>query len=303
MDLTPKTLREVVFREKLRGGYHPDDVDEFLEQVAADLEVLHDRLRQAVERAQRAEAAAAAAPSDANPGDAEESVKTLVLAQRTADMHVQEAREKANRLVANAEQQAQSIVSSAQERGKRQEEETLASTHAELIKLEATRAQAQQEVEGLNRWIEEHKAHLSSTLKDALGVVERAGTLSPPPTSRPIDVGRPEPAAGPAGAAPQHASVDDSGTPASEDSDTALLAPGHEAGDPDSTVVSGRPGPSGPEPPMGEASVKADPVGGARPAAAGLGGADPADQALDEFFDDPEFADDRRFGGRLRRRR
>jgi hypothetical protein len=29
----------------------------------------------------------------------------------------------------------------------------------------------------------------------------------------------------------------------------------------------------------------------------------PDDQALDDFLDDPSFADDRRFGGRLRRRR
>ena len=51
MDVSPKTLREVEFREKMRG-YHPEDVDQFLERVAAGIEVLQDRLRQAVERAQ-----------------------------------------------------------------------------------------------------------------------------------------------------------------------------------------------------------------------------------------------------------
>src|SRR5271169_6601985 len=102
MDVTPKTLREVVFREKMRG-YHPDDVDQFLEQVATGLEVLQDRLRQAVERAQRAESAASAASatsvsvessSPAGPavtmGGTDEALRTLVLAQRTADLHVQE---------------------------------------------------------------------------------------------------------------------------------------------------------------------------------------------------------------------
>ena len=91
MDVSPKTLREVEFREKMRG-YHPEDVDHFLEEVAAGLEVLQDRLRQAVERAQRAEAAAAEAE-----GSDETLRKTLVLAQRTADMAVQEAREQAAR--------------------------------------------------------------------------------------------------------------------------------------------------------------------------------------------------------------
>ena len=60
MDVSPKTLREVEFREKMRG-YHPEDVDHFLEEVAAGLEVQQERMRQAVERAQRAEAAAAEA--------------------------------------------------------------------------------------------------------------------------------------------------------------------------------------------------------------------------------------------------
>ena len=49
MEVSPKTLREVEFREKMRG-YHPEDVDHFLEQVAAGIEVLQDRLRQAETR-------------------------------------------------------------------------------------------------------------------------------------------------------------------------------------------------------------------------------------------------------------
>src|SRR5579864_3889447 len=104
MEVSPKTLREVEFREKMRG-YHPEDVDQFLEQVAAGIEILQDRLRQAVERAQRAEAAAAEAG-----GNDETLRKTLILAQRTADMAVQEAREQASRILAGAEQQAQSII-------------------------------------------------------------------------------------------------------------------------------------------------------------------------------------------------
>ena len=36
MDVSPKTLREVEFREKLRG-YHPEDVDQFQAQGAADM--------------------------------------------------------------------------------------------------------------------------------------------------------------------------------------------------------------------------------------------------------------------------
>jgi DivIVA domain-containing protein len=57
MELTSKTFRDVQFREKMRGGYHPEDVDEFLEQAAAAAAELQQRLRGAEERAMRAERA------------------------------------------------------------------------------------------------------------------------------------------------------------------------------------------------------------------------------------------------------
>ncbi|GAC1315579.1 MAG: hypothetical protein NVSMB16_12580 [Acidimicrobiales bacterium] len=46
MELTPQVLREVEFREKLRG-YHPDDVDDFLEEAAVAVEDLLVRLHSA----------------------------------------------------------------------------------------------------------------------------------------------------------------------------------------------------------------------------------------------------------------
>jgi cell division initiation protein len=182
MEVTPKTLREVEFREKMRG-YHPEDVDHFLEQVAAGIEVLQDRLRQAVERAQRAETAAAEA------GGTDDTLrKTLVLAQRTADLAVQEAREQAARILASAEQQAQTILADAEEKGRRTLEDTIAECRAELTRLEGVRAQSQHEVDSLQRWLDEHKAHLTEALSEAMVAVERAGILWPAPSTRPIDV-------------------------------------------------------------------------------------------------------------------
>src|ERR1700733_108540 len=119
MDVSPKTLREVEFREKMRG-YHPEDVDQFLERVAAGMEVLQDRLRQAMERAQRAEQAAAEA------GGTDDTLRrTLVLAQRTADLAVQEAREQAARILAGAEQQAEGVLADAEERAQRAQYDAL----------------------------------------------------------------------------------------------------------------------------------------------------------------------------------
>jgi DivIVA domain-containing protein len=289
MDVSPKTLREVEFREKMRG-YHPEDVDHFLEEVAAGLEVLQERLRQAVERAQRAEAAA----SDAGGSD-ETLRKTLVLAQRTADMAVAEAREQASRILAGAEQQAQAILVDAEERGRRTHEDTIAECRAELSRLEAARAQSQQDVDTLNRWLEEHKAHLQESLSEAMAAVERAGVMWPSPSTRPVDMPRdgnlarlaPSPVPPPAPAP----------APESAGPDTAMWSPS----DQDRQDAS-------PSPPGGTPSAPPGPPPGAPRAETAVSYTDitegPNDQALDDFFDDgDELSDDRRFGGRLRRRR
>jgi cell division initiation protein len=283
MDVSPKTLREVEFREKMRG-YHPEDVDHFLEEVAAGLEVLQDRMRQALERAQRAEAAAAEA------GGTDETLrKTLVLAQRTADLAVQEAREQAARILAGAEQQAQAILTEAEERGRRTLEDAVADSRAELARLETARAQAQQDVDTLNRWLEEHKAHLQESLSEAMAAVERAGVLWPAPSTRPIDIpGGPSPA-GPVPMPLQPRPDSDSVGP-----DTAMwtLSDDERA---EAVVDSGEPVPAG----SGAGASGGE--GMAAPADVTDG---PADQALDDFFDEgQEVAADRRFGGRLRRRR
>ncbi len=279
MEVSPKTLREVEFREKMRG-YHPEDVDHFLEQVAAGIEVLQDRLRQAVERAQRAEAAA----SDA--GGADDTLrKTLVLAQRTADMAVQEAREQASRILASAEQQAQAILNEAEERGRKTLEDTINECRADLSRLEANRSQAQQEVDTLQRWLDEHKAHLQASLTEALAAVERGGVLWPAPATRPIDVPGQRPPANHAG---QGAQAEQPGRAEAEPpSDTVMWSPSREER---AEIAAPAAAPSmARTAPMREDDRR---------------GAVGDEQALDDFFDDSdEYDDDRRVGGRLRRRR
>lgn len=182
MDVSPKTLREVEFREKMRG-YHPEDVDHFLERVAAGIEVLQDRLRQAQDRAQRAEQTANEA------GGSDETLRrTLVLAQRTADLAVQEAREQAARILASAEQQAQSILGEADERARRSHEDAEVEVKAELNRLEASRQQLQADVENLTRWVDQHRAHLKANLEEAMAKIDQTELLSPPPTSHPLDL-------------------------------------------------------------------------------------------------------------------
>ena len=304
MEVSPKTLREVEFREKMRG-YHPEDVDHFLEQVAAGIEVLQDRLRQAVERAQRAEAAA----SDA--GGADDTLrKTLVLAQRTADLAVQEAREQAARILASAEQQAQAILGEAEERARRTMEDAVVDVRAELARLEASRSQSQQDVETLERWLEEHKAHLQASLSEALSAVERAGVLWPAPVTRPVEGSRRSAAVAPTANPAPSAGLDPAPGVSDPGSQTVMWTPSEEeraeiaapqAGGDIAGAGRAEPGPERADhghsdngrPEMGRADFGRE--------EAGRG---PDEQALDDFFDDNgEFDDDRRFGGRLRRRR
>lgn len=268
MEVSPKTLREVEFREKMRG-YHPEDVDHFLEQVAAGVEVLQDRLRQALDRVQRAESAAAEA------GGADESLRrTLVLAQRTADMAVQEAREQAARILASAEQQAQSVLGEAEERARRTLEDAVAETRSELARLEGIRAEAQQDVDMLQRWLEEHKSSLQASLSEAMAAVERSGVQWPAPSTRPIEgANRPPAPAVQAEPAPPPIEL--------SDPETAMWTPSDEDRIDLAAEEIQRPVPE-----------------------TDLFAPDPDEQALDDFFDDnDEFAEGRRFGGRLRRRR
>ncbi len=345
MDVSPKTLREVEFREKLRG-YHPEDVDRFLEEVAGGIEGMQDRLRQAVERAQRAELAAVPAPAPAPSFDTSATDdtlrKTLVLAQRTADLAVQEAREQAARILSSAEQQAQARLADADERARRTHEDALSDIRAELAGLEVTRQRAQQDVDALNRWVDEHRSQLIAALSEALGLMERVGVRTPAPTSRPIDL-PPGPRPGSAGQVTGGQVTGAGPGPSGDGGSPALtgLAPGPSGppgaggpggGGPGPARPGGNPVPSmkvvavesgsdsGPptvvwhpddaeSPPSAGRSGEVDPTPGhGNPAVEGHddGAADPQEQALDEFFDDGDdsgYLGERRFGGRLRRRR
>src|SRR5438105_963715 len=183
MDVSPKTLREVEFREKLRG-YHPEDVDQFLERVAAGIEALQEKLRQTTERAVHAEELASAT------GESDEALRrTLVLAQRTADAAIEEANASAGSLVTSAEQQARDIVEAANRQAAQIAVDAQRQLRDDLAVLEAARARLLEDVSQLEQWIEEHRASLSSALRDALQRVDEGVFVgSAPVEPAPVDV-------------------------------------------------------------------------------------------------------------------
>ena len=183
LDLSPKTLREVEFREKLRG-YHPDDVDDFLERVAAGLETLLDRLREANDRANRLEARATDRIDD------DDSLKrTLVLAQRTADLAVQEAQETAAKTLADAEEEARALLTRAESHANellRMGEEQL---RDDIKRLEAARDRMLVDLDALSAWMDEERNRLRVALGDALAHIEDAiPVVGAAPQTGPMDI-------------------------------------------------------------------------------------------------------------------
>lgn len=121
MDVTPQLIEQIDFSEKFRG-YDPDQVDDFLERVGATLSELMIRERDAAERAdgleqevrqlhERAAAqpsgAVASAPASSTPmltdeQEIEQASRTLLMAKRTADATISEARQEAAEMLATA---------------------------------------------------------------------------------------------------------------------------------------------------------------------------------------------------------
>ncbi len=306
MELTPKMFRDVQFREKARGGYHPEDVDEFLEQAALGAEVLLERLRDATERAERAEKTAteASATDDALK-------RMLLMGQRTVDQALNEAREEADQTLAAAKAQSSTLVADAEERGRRAYEDTLSESRLKMEEADRALRQAEQQVEVLRGWVDVNRSHLLAVMRDAQGLIENAGLLSvaprPAQLEPPMAIGAsaedrsPEPLA--------VATPNGGGAPLDEDNaptgewDARLL---DEVGR-DAVAADGVPAEGEPEHAATSNGLPGEISGSDEHAEEGLH-TSPGDQtmafdeqALDSFFNEQDIGDERGLG-RFRRR-
>ena len=201
MDVSPRALRAVTFREKLRG-YHPEDVDKFLERVAEGVAGLQTQLEEALARAEKAEKERAEATVS------EESVqRTLTLAQRTADMALREAKDDAARIVASARDEADRIAEAAQKL-----------LREDLERLETARKHLHDDVRAMQQYVDQERTRIRTALAELLRKVDstaRKPPAAPNPTKldvpppvgsarpeRPRPVEPPTPAPAPADAAP-----------------------------------------------------------------------------------------------------
>ena len=181
MPLTPEDVRTKEFRNSFRG-YNEPEVDAFLDEVEGELTRL---LRENSELRERAASPAAQAPAAAVAapmGETEEMLRrTLLIAQRTADETVAQAKAEADRIVSEAQAHTQQLVSSAQQQA-----------NAHIGDLDNRRKALEQHIEGLRAFEREYrtrlKAYLEAQLRDLDG---RGGSAAPAPAA-------PAPAAAPA---------------------------------------------------------------------------------------------------------
>lgn len=114
MEVTPHTARTTAFRT-VKKGYDPDEVEAFKVRVADAIEASQEHAAAMEARARAAVAKLqettqhAAAPT----GDVDAISRTLVLAQRTADAAVAEARAEAEQIVAEAKEEAGRLLDAA----------------------------------------------------------------------------------------------------------------------------------------------------------------------------------------------
>jgi len=204
MEITGKVLREVEFRDRLRG-YDTDEVDEFLEEVAVAVDELHQRLTQQATRVAPAQEAREAHPESeqkAEQGFDDDAIRrTLILAQRTADLAVREANEEASAIIESARREAHDLVAQASENARRIRQEADEDFSTRVNVQLAQREQLENDVRTLGSLVSEERGRLADSLQTVLRYVvdnlvvsqEVTKLAATPPSVAPVHVTEREP--------------------------------------------------------------------------------------------------------------
>jgi cell division initiation protein len=175
MDLTSQLLRQVEFGSELRG-YKTSEVDDFLETAAVGLDGLREELSALRDRVERAERVS----SERSGLDDEESIRrTLILAQRTADLAIKEAQEEAGQLLDGARVDAESIVSDARQTADRITADADEKLRDEVGRLDAERERLRGEIDVLSGLLGAERERLKESLSTMLRFVEKNLLTSP----------------------------------------------------------------------------------------------------------------------------
>lgn len=203
MDISPQRVRTAEFKT-VKRGLDPDEVREFLTDVAAELEraqnqstAMEARARAAVARLQElsdgsqptpmATSEPEAAPVAAVTPSVDESEtisRTLLLAQRTADMTVAEAKAEAERIARDAGDEASKTLDStremsarlldeAREEARREGETERNAVRTAVDSLTARRDFLESDVDHLERHLADERSRLREAATSLLDLTER----------------------------------------------------------------------------------------------------------------------------------
>jgi len=244
MELTPQALHAVEFREARKGGYNTRDVDDFIERVAAGVGQLHERVREAQGRSEAAEARlmdaqreldeARRRPMSPEAAETDETLRrTLVLAQRTADATIKEAKEEANRVLSEAREEAARTRAEAEADARRGAEGARMAAQAEVDTLISNRDALKADVETLTKRLGEQRNNIWAGVNELQRLLDDPTALKPVSTPQLADIERPSPieasAAAPAPAAPTNGDAESNGVAAAAEGNGGY-APGQQVG-------------------------------------------------------------------------
>lgn len=194
MEIDARTIREVEFREKIRG-YNPDDVDDFLEQVALAFESIEDRLRTTPAQAEanrtailpqietkdiRSGSSITSAPLERTKDPvfqefADDTIqRTLLLAQKTADMTVSRAEEQAEITVQEAKAKAEVLENQAQLRAREIVDEAVNHARDEVLDLAKSKDRLLGELNQLTSKVVSVKSQVKQLLEVVLQQVDES---------------------------------------------------------------------------------------------------------------------------------
>jgi DivIVA domain-containing protein len=192
MEMSPHQVRTASFKSS-RKGFDPDEVATFLQRVAEALEsaqnhstAMEARARAAVARLQEATAAAESSSSNVtvDVDQAETISRTLLLAQRTADTAIAEARTEADRILEAARTEAASTLDSTRDMSAKLLEEARAEARelegverermrSEVEALLARREFLHADVEQLEQFLVEQRERMRAAAASLIDLTER----------------------------------------------------------------------------------------------------------------------------------
>jgi len=174
MELTLEAARQTTFSER-RRGYDTEEVDGFRKAVIDTIEALQARLR--------------GAEAQAGEGDDQLLRRSLELAQRASETWLAEASDKAARLVADAQRQADEILEEARKSARVEQ------LRGDVTALEEARSALEADVDALASFADDERNRLRSVLGELDRQLEsrlRSRAHERPPThslAAPLQIG------------------------------------------------------------------------------------------------------------------